>query len=40
MRGFVFDATTAREHEDMDEVRSKYFRAKFDYWYNETMKQM
>jgi hypothetical protein len=40
MRGFVHDATTAREHEDLDEIRSKYFRAKFDYWYNQTLKQM
>jgi hypothetical protein len=38
IRGFVHDAATAREHEDLDEIRSKYFRAKFDYWYNETMK--
>ena len=33
LRGFVNDATTAREHEDADEIRSKYFRAKYDFWY-------
>ena len=32
-RGFVNDAVTAREQEDEDELRSKYFRAKYDFWY-------
>lgn len=40
IRGFVHDEVTAREHEDADEVRNKYFRSKFDFWYAETMKQM
>ena len=40
LRGVVHDAGTAREHEDIDEVRNKYFRAKYDFWYQETLKQL
>lgn len=39
-RGFVHNAVDAREQEDIDEVRNKYFSAKYDYWYSETLRQL
>lgn len=37
LRGFVTDEITAREQEDDDELRTKYFRAKFDHWVRENI---
>lgn len=40
IRGFVFNEAQAREHEYKDEMREKYFRAKWDYYVKETLSKL
>lgn len=40
IRGFVFNETQAREHEYKDELREKYFRAKWDYYVKESLSKL
>jgi len=40
IRGAVLDETTAREHEDFEELTTKYFRAKWDFYVHSKLEQL
>ena len=39
-KGFVTNEATARLHDDMDEITTKYFRAKWDFYVQEKLNQL